>query len=374
MIEYDFVIIGAGIVGCSISYELSKQSDSILIIDKNSDVAKGASGAAGAFLSPLLGKPNEFKDLVNRSLIYSTTFYKENFSPYFNNCGTTRIPQNREDESKFQSYIPFMDFPYTKDEKGYFFKIGSVVDSYNICKSMVENSEQSPSKKFNYEVKKVVFEDEKWIINDEIKAKNIIFATGSDSTLFDQFYLKLRAVWGRRIDITTSTKITHNFHKACSVSQSKNNKNNKNLVSIGATHHRSIEGVEDIDANKDELLKKANDIVSLKDVEIVDHHVGARACSVDYFPIVGEIIDANKTIAEFPYMVNGTNVDSKRFTRFKNLYMLNGVGGRGFVMAPYLAKQLVASIMDKKELDKAITTDRLFKREVKRHTNSVETK
>lgn len=366
MNHYDFVIIGAGIAGCSVAFELSKHNENILIIDKNDDVAKGASGAAGAFLSPLLGKSNGFKDLVNRALIYSTTFYQEHFPQYFNNCGTTRIPQNKEDEQKFQSYIPFMDFPYIKDEKGYFFNIGSVVESYNICKSMIEKSQMKVETKFNYEVNEVSYKDEAWIINDEITTKNIIVTTGSESSLLDQFYIKLRAVWGRRIDIKTSTKISHNFHKACSISQSKENENHQYVVSIGATHHRSVEGVEDIAANTDELLKKANDIISLKDVEVVDHHIGARACSVDYFPIVGEIIDADKTVEEFPYMVNGTNVDAKRFTRFKNAYMINGVGGRGFVLAPYLAKQLVGSIIDKKEIDSEITTDRLFKREVKR--------
>lgn len=366
MDHYDFVIIGAGIAGCSVAFELSKHNRNILLIDKNSAVAKGASGAAGAFLSPLLGKANEFKTLVNEALRYSNIFYKENFPNYFNNCGTTRIPQNKEDEKKFQSYIPFMDFDYIKDEKGYFFQVGSVVESFNICKSMIEKSQSNVKTKFNYEVKNVVYKDEVWILNDEIIAKNIIFTTGDDISLIDQFYLKLRSVWGRRIDIKTSTEVSHNFHKACSVSQSKKIKDNKFFVSIGATHHRNKEGIDNITSNQEELLRKANDIIALEDVEIVEHHVGSRACSVDYFPIVGEIIDADKTIDEFPYMKNGTNVDAKRFTRFKNAYMINGVGGRGFVFAPYLAKQLVDFIIDKKEIRSQLKVDRLFKREVKR--------
>lgn len=46
MKEYDYVIIGAGIIGMSIAYELKKQnSDAIIaIIDKEDDVAKHASG------------------------------------------------------------------------------------------------------------------------------------------------------------------------------------------------------------------------------------------------------------------------------------------------------------------------------------------
>lgn len=51
--SYKYVIVGAGIAGCSTAYFLSKYSDSILLIDRNCSLAQGASGAAGAFLSPL---------------------------------------------------------------------------------------------------------------------------------------------------------------------------------------------------------------------------------------------------------------------------------------------------------------------------------
>jgi tRNA U-34 5-methylaminomethyl-2-thiouridine biosynthesis protein MnmC len=366
MLNYDYVIIGAGISGCSVAYELAKYNDNILLIDKNSDIASGASGAAGAFLSPLLGKPNPFKDLVTKSLIYSTKFYENNFPKYFNNCGTTRIPQTQEDENKFKSYIPYMDFEFETENDGYYFKIGSVVDSFNMCKAMISSCENSVQKRFNYEVTKLEYKDDLWILNDQIKAKKIIFASGSDISLLNQFYLKIRPVWGQRIDISTSTTFSHNYHKACSVSQSKPLLNNKHLVSIGATHHRDKSGIDNVLDNSTELINKAHEIKKLNDVEILNHYVGARACSIDYFPIVGNIIDSKKTLEDFPYLVNGTHVDINRFTRFNNAYILTGVGGRGFVLAPYLANKLVNNIIKNEELDNNILTDRLFQREVKR--------
>ena len=75
--EFDYVIVGAGIAGCSLAHFLSKYSKSVLLIDKNEDVAFGASGAAGAFLSPLLGKPNKFKDLITKALCFSMNYYKK---------------------------------------------------------------------------------------------------------------------------------------------------------------------------------------------------------------------------------------------------------------------------------------------------------
>jgi len=93
MKKYEYIVIGAGIAGCSLSHFLKKYSDSILLIDKNEDVASGASGAAGAFLSPLLGKPNKFKELVTKALNFSIDYYKNNFNEELQNCGTCRIPK-----------------------------------------------------------------------------------------------------------------------------------------------------------------------------------------------------------------------------------------------------------------------------------------
>ena len=174
--EFDYVIVGAGIAGCSLAHFLSKYSQSVLLIDKNEDVAFGASGAAGAFLSPLLGKPNKFKDLITKSLNFSLNYYKENFSEDLINCGTCRIPKNEEDEQKFQSYIPYMDFEYEKYEEGYLFKIGSLVKPYELCKKLSKNTQ----KLFDYEVKTIEKKENIWKINNEIKAKNLFLTTGAD--------------------------------------------------------------------------------------------------------------------------------------------------------------------------------------------------
>ncbi|MEA3353278.1 MAG: FAD-binding oxidoreductase [Campylobacterota bacterium] len=364
--SYDYVIIGAGIGGCSIAYELSKHSNSILVIDKFPKEASGASGAAGAFLSPLLGKPNRFKEIVTQALKYSTKLYKENFSDAIYNCGTLRIPKNDTDGKKFESYIPYMDFEFKKQDKGFFFKDASVVNSSKICNMML-NRNGNIDTKFNYEAASISYKENKWLIDEQISAKNLILTTGASKALVDEFYLKIRGVWGRRIDILTSTKLQYNYHKGCSVSKSFST-DTKNLykVSIGATHHRDINDSLDIEKDIEELLSKASDIVTLENVEVTDQYSGARASSVDYLPVLGKLIDSKKTIEEFPHLKKGTYVPKQRFTRYENLYTLNGLGGRGFVLAPYLAKSLVELIIEDKNIDDDILCDRLFIREVKK--------
>ena len=383
---YDYIIIGAGIAGCSTAYFLSKHSKSVLLIDRNCDVAQAASGAAGAFLSPLLGKENKFKELVSKSLKFSTSFYKENIPEEINNCGVVRIPKNEEDRKKFESYKPFMDFPYEEEGEGYFFEIGSQVNAYGICNFLAKNVEKA----FDYEVNNIKKEDDKWLVNSDYQAKNLILTTGADVELIEEDYFKIRAVWGQKIDVYTSNVIKKNYHKECSLSSSKFIKEkNKNRVSIGATHHRltcdvdicnlCIQGaninktsshsysLDTLSSDTQKLLKLANEIQKLDDVEVCDVKVGARASSVDYFPMLGKLIDSEKTIKEFPHLKNGSFIKDEMLSNIDNLFVLNGVGGRGYVLSPYLAKNLVDHIIKDKELNKDVTTQRLFKRWVKKH-------
>jgi len=384
MKKYNYIIIGAGIAGCSLAYFLKQSSSSVLLIEKNSDVALGASGAAGAFLSPLLGLENSLKTLVAEALEFSMNIYQKEFGEFLSNYGTLRIPEDKEDEKKFEKYENFMDFPYEKRENGYFFPIGSVVNSYGICKGLIKDVETL----FDYEVLKIVQNsDNFWVINNEIQADKLFLCTGADISLITEKYFDIRAIWGQRIDILSSTQTLYNMHKECSISKSKK-EGNKNRISIGATHHRfeqepkntsyslKIKNLNKIEHNDEtkkiieqdniELLKKANDILKLDNVEVVDVKLGARASSIDYFPMVGELIDSEKSFAKYPHIKNGTHIVDENLITIKNLYTLNGVGARGFVLSLYLANSLAKFIFDGKKIDDNIANYRLFRRWAKK--------
>jgi len=388
--EYDYIIIGAGIAGCSTAYFLNKYSKSVLLIDKNEKVAFGASGAAGAFLSPLLGKPNKLKDLITKSLKFSTSFYRDLNSKSFSNDGVCRIPKNNEDREKFNSYKPYMDFEYSELDEGYFFNIGSWINPLEICELLTKDIK----KKLNYDVSSIIQADKSWILNNQIKAKKIILCTGANTKLIKEDYFDIRAVWGQKIDILTSTCVDINYHKECSISRALK-EDDKNLfkVSIGATHHRldcdkniCNYCVEVAKLNKDcskcytketvnkdslKLIDLADDIIKLDDVNVIDVKIGARASSTDYFPMLGRLIDSNKSFEKFPHLINGTHIKEEMLEKIENLYVLNGVGGRGFVLSPYLANELVENIVSNKKLDETISTYRLFKRWAKKQNNKI---
>ena len=201
--------------------------------------------------------------------------------------------------------------------------------------------------------------------------------------MIEEKYFDLRAVWGQKIDISTSTNIEINYHKECSLAKSKDN-----ITSIGATHHRfeknQIKGSYDLklkninnlnhdDYTKtimqndiDELLKKANDIKKLENIKIIDIKIGARASSIDYFPMVGKLIDSKKSFEKYPHLKNGFQIKNENLEMIENLYVLNGVGGRGFVLSLYLANKLVENIVNGSQLEEDYENFRLFNRWAKK--------
>ncbi|MFC3040737.1 glycine oxidase ThiO [Virgibacillus xinjiangensis] len=55
--QYDSIVVGAGVIGCSIAFQLSKRGHRVLVVEKNEVGQKASSAAAG-----MLGAQNEIKD------------------------------------------------------------------------------------------------------------------------------------------------------------------------------------------------------------------------------------------------------------------------------------------------------------------------
>ena len=82
-----------------------------------------------------------------------------------------------------------------------------------------------------------------------------------------------------------------------------------------------------------------------------------RAGSRDSFPLIGKIIDVEHMLEAHPSIKKGSTFPLKYR---ENIYVLNGLGGRGFVFAPWMAKMLADNIVNNKEIDTRVNPDRLF--------------
>jgi len=371
---YDIAIIGAGINGCSMAYEFIKEGKRVVLFD-NEGIAGGGSGAAGAFISPKFSKAGELKELLHEAFVYSYDFYDKNFPQNFTKAPLVHMAKDERDDESLHVYkqktplelhkIPLeLEKRLSNDaQKRAKLSIdGGIVNAQKVCNDMACGAKLVKEK-----VETLVFDDDFWIINESFSAKNVVLATGAYDMPINEPYIQLRGVWGHRIDIKTTTKNDYSLHQFVSISPS-----NEGQLAIGATHNvhyhpqKNIEPY-DIEQGREELLFKASQTMKLEDVEVLKDYMGLRSGSFDYLPLLGPLVLAKETLLTCKGSLHVKKPDFCEYVYYPNLYMINGSGGYGFVLAPYLAKIMVEHILHGKKISERISPARFFARWAKKN-------
>lgn len=357
---YDSIIIGAGIAGCCSAYTLQQKGQKVLLLDRSAVAASGGSGAAGAFVSPKIGKGSPLQTLTNEAFHFSKDFYLKHFPKYFHQTGVIRIPKDIEDSEKFSIYEAFNNSKYRwvnekelktlgikNSQESFMFEEAGVCDAPEMCAAILEQVPHAQC-----DVKSFSFEDGVWSVG-EYSSKNLVLATGYQNDLFDMRYMGVKGTWGSRGDYRSDLDLKVSMHKSISVSANVNG-----IIKIGATHVKSKEPciVCDGEALK-ELFESASQMVDTSDFVLKETFCGMRSGSKDYFPLVGKVIDVPFMLETYPAIIRGAKPTMKYVD---NLFVCNGLGGRGFVFAPLMAKILAECIIEGKEVDSRVKTDRLF--------------
>ena len=363
---YDTIIIGAGIAGATAAYTLIQQNQKVLVLEKNG-IASGGSGAAGAFVSPKIGKGSALQTLTNEAFMYAKSFYLSTCPEYFHQTGVIRIPKDEADAGKFTEYEKFNDTEYenyTKEKlqslgidvglDSFYFPDAGDCDAPQVCEYLLKDIEV-----MILDIVELIQEENIWSIvgrgdlSPTIKAKNIILTTGFESDLADLRYMGIRGTWGTRGDFSSMIDLNVSMHQSMSVGA-----NIEGIIKLGATHEKEVKDVISCsDAQALSLKEKASGLINTSDLELIETYCGMRAGSKDYFPLVGRVIDVPYMLETYPAIVRGAK---PALEYIDNLYVLNGMGGRGFVFAPLMAKLLAEHMVEGKEIDKRVNPDRLF--------------
>lgn len=373
--RYDVLIIGAGINGCCSAYTLAQAGLNVALIDQEC-IASGGSGAAGAFISPKISKAGELKSIMEFAHAEALEFYTTNFPQFTLTKPLLHIansPQDgekvalfREETSLEQSIFSDEMHFFLSDEalqsESICFAYGAVVDAQGVCNAMVEGIDFYP-----FKADQLSHADGVWHVG-EMSAKHLILAIGAYPKLLPIDYVGLRGIWGHRIDVATSTDISMILHHYVSISPTSK----EGIVAIGATHdvhYSPFSGeVYDVEQGREILLDKASKTLKLNNINITNDYTGLRSGSNDYLPILGNLVDADATLKQYPHLRHGEKVDLSEFVYYPNVTMINGSGGYGFVLAPYLAKRLKEFIVDGKAMDSILSPSRFFPRWAKRQS------
>ena len=366
---YDVAIIGAGINGSAMAYELTRAGKKVVMFDMNS-IAGGGSGAAGAFISPKFSKAGELKELLHAAFEYSMAFYEKEFPHVLTKAPLLHVAKDESDEEILRVYKENTELELLSVSSEVLFSLtkeskskenvsinAAVVNAQAMCNAMCKGV-----KFLKEEVASLVYDEGSWVINEAYSAKEVVLATGAYEKLIKEPYIQLRGVWGHRIDIKTSTSNDYSIHQFVSISPSKDG-----VLAIGATHNvhyhpQTALEPYDVQEGREELLEKASRTLFLEGVEVVKDYTGLRSGSFDYMPMVGRLVMSQETLANKNVRFKVKKPDISEYAYYPNLYMINGSGGYGFVLAPYLAKILSDNILSEKKISERIQPARFFAR------------
>jgi tRNA 5-methylaminomethyl-2-thiouridine biosynthesis bifunctional protein len=360
---YNTIIIGAGIAGATMAHTLTQKNQKVLVLDKNG-IAAGGSGAAGAFVSPKIGKGSALQNLTNEAYVYAKDFYLSTCPEYFHQTGVIRIPKDEVDTEKFSEYERFNDTAYENYNKeklhslgiksefdAFYFPDAGDCDATQVCEFLLKDIDVKYEKVL--ELERIYGQWKLLTAHCSFLTKNIVLATGFESNLADLRYMGIRATWGTRGDFSSKLDLKISMHQSMSVGA-----NVSGMIKLGATHEKTVkEPVECSETESLSLQEKASSMIDTSDLKLEKTYCGMRAGSKDYFPLVGKVIDVPYMLENYPAIVRGTKPKLKYVD---NLYVLNGLGGRGFVFAPLMSKLLAEHIVEDKALDNRVSPDRLF--------------
>ena len=105
---------------------------------------------------------------------------------------------------------------------------------------------------------------------------------------------------------------------------------------LGATYNWSNLVFETNDDAKNELLSRVQQYIK-GEITVVQHEAGVRPSSNDRRPILGA------------------------HPQQKNIYIFNGLGAKGVMLAPYFAQQLAAHITQGKTIEKEVSVERYYR-------------
>ncbi|MEZ0005890.1 glycine oxidase [Flavobacterium sp. 28YEA47A] len=334
----DYLIVGCGLAGIAFGETASQHNKSILFFENNS---QRSSKVAGGLYNPVILKrysgvwrAQEQLDLLqsfytnletklNAKFNFNTPVYRKLFSVEEQNdwfLATDRVGLAPFLSSKLVSKkYKAIDSP---------FNFGEVLQSGYVDTDVLLFGYRNYLKENNllledtFDYSAIEFK-ENYIQYKDVQARNIVFAEGYgmvDNPYFGQ--LPLKGTKGELLIIRAKDLDLDAIIKASVFVLPLGN----DLYKVGATYSWEDKTNQPTEEGKKELLEKSKEVLQC-DFEIVEHLAGIRPTVADRKPLVG-------THPKHP-----------------NLHLLNGLGTRGVMIGPDMAKQLFESIELGKPID-----------------------
>ncbi len=341
----DYIIVGLGLAGVSFCERLEAEGKSFRIISDNS---QQASIVAGGLYNPVILKRFTLAWKARSQMDMALPFYAH-LEKKLDTRLDYKLPvlrrfasieeqntwfeaMDHQDLGYFlspkilQNHNPCIDAPYGYGVVKYTGRIETreLLKKYHAY--LIKN-ELLVQEKFEYAQLAIAKES---VAYKQFEARQIVFAEGYGLKMNPYFqYLPMNGTKGELLTI-----------KATDLKEAKVIKSSvfiiplgNDLYRVGATYKWKDKTNTPTAASKNELLEKLDSFLQC-DYQVVDHVAGVRPTVVDRRPLVG------------------------RHPKIQNMYVLNGFGSRGVLIAPYASQNLFDHIEHGGPLDPEMNSAR----------------
>ena len=347
--EVDFLLVGQGIAGTSLSYRLINSGKRVYVIDQAGK--NTCSRVAAGLFNPVTGR--KLVKTWNADLIFPeiVPFYsrlEEELQVKFLFSRNVYFPfaslneQNewmgRSVEEEYKSYIKEVkttsSFHEVHDPYGGLFLDQSGYVDMNLMLShyAIWLEEQGLLSNAAFE------EDElevtaKGLQYKDIRAQSIIYANGMGAVESRYFHwLPLKPNKGEILEVKQKFTPEDIINRGVFRITLPNN-----TIRVGSTYNVLDLEPNPTDEGKKEILYRLGKLVDLPVEEILEHKWGIRPTTMDRRPILGKHPDK------------------------ANVYIFNGLGAKGASLAPYFSKLMMNCLIYEKEPPKEVNLSRFFK-------------
>lgn len=349
----DYIVVGCGLAGIAFTESLASKGKTFLVVDAEK---RSSSLIAGGMYNPVVLK--RFTDVwrIKEQLLIAEVFYpaleaKLGVSCWYPMPLLRRLASVEEQNNWFHASdkpnlkeflnselskvaIKGIEAPYGYGEvfsTGYL-ETNDLIPAY---RNYLAENDSYRVEEFDFNA--LSYSDE-GIVYKDIKAKNIVFAEGF-GMLNNPFFgeLPLDGTKGELLLVKIPGLKIDAMLKAGVFLIPIGNE----MYKLGATYNWEDKSDVPTISGKEELIEGLKSFMDL-DFEVVEHIAGIRPTVKDRRPLLGRSLVSNR------------------------IFVLNGLGTRGVLLAPYLAEKLYEFIEENKELEENLSIHRYKKFKIKK--------
>jgi len=377
------VVLGAGLAGCHVAFELAERDVHVQLLDAGVNVAAGASGNTVGIVKPFVTRePHDtnafylsaFDFLINR-LTNNASLKRQ---AEFNACGVLQLLEHRYPENKAYQVCDAAQASKIAglpiDSHAIYFARGGYLNPKALCSAIVKHP--NIDLQLNTPISDMVRKHSQWQLQQAgdkppIVCDTLILANGEQLNRFDQT---------RELPITpargqTSCFAMNTMHDRQTLPEyllSDNEPSSGAMhtgvlqtvvtgkryaipcdssVIVGASFARNNQNTELTDEDHAANLQGLTSLLPSIDVraDAIAGFCGTRATTPDRLPDVGPVPDFQAYRQNYELIRNGLPAEEfKNATYQDNLFVIGGFGSRGIVSAPYCAMLLAEHICNVK--------------------------